>query len=99
MQTMGMRCLGYSSMNTLCIQTLIAQANCQNPEILAVCSLLEAPTVSRVPLVASGIVFGFFLGPLLFLKSRGFFHKLQRPAVHSHVHAPEHVCVDETDMF
>mmetsp|Transcript_19710 Transcript_19710/g.22685 ORF Transcript_19710/g.22685 Transcript_19710/m.22685 type:complete len:568 (-) Transcript_19710:41-1744(-) len=98
--TLGMRCLGYSTMTDLCVNTLIGDAGCTNPSIVAVCSLLEGDDVSRVGVLSTGVFFLFLLAPLLYLKFGGFFRKLQRPTTHDPlVHRAEHICLDETELL
>jgi hypothetical protein len=97
-ETLGMRCLGYRTLTDLCLNTLLGEANCANQAIVRVCSLLQEEPVPRVLLFASGIFFGFLLVPLVYFKSSGFFHKLQRPEAHAFP-TMEKVRIDESELI
>ncbi|CUG93865.1 membrane-associated protein, putative [Bodo saltans] len=93
-QTLGLRCLGYSTLTDLCLNTLLADAQCTDITIVNICSLLKEEPVSRVLLLASGIFFGFLLIPLVYFRSSGFFHKLQRPDARASFSSTEKIRID-----
>lgn len=97
--TYGLRCLGYNTLTDLCLETLIGDANCQQAEIVSVCSLLQAAPVSRVGVFASGLFFAFLLVPLYYFKSVGYFHKIQRPEAHASFPSQEKINLDESELL
>lgn len=100
MEEIGMKCLGFARMTTLCLDTLLQRAQCKNPEITRVCRLLEFPDTPRYGVVASGIAVFLMFPPILYLYLNGFFHKLNRPlASAGAIRRRDFVAADESDML
>jgi hypothetical protein len=79
--TMAVRCLGLQRLSNLCLDVLIAAgaANCKQPDIVRVCSMLQYPDAPRAELMISGMVLLAFFPFLAYGYFKDFFSRLSRP--------------------
>lgn len=97
---MGTRCLGLESLTTLCLDTLLPEAECKQPEIVTVCRKLEFPDAPRTELAASGAFLFLFVPPLMYMWFSGYFHKLSRPsAKKNRIQTVDLVVTDASDLL
>lgn len=78
-KTIAPKCVGIQDLTDLCLNVLTPQAKCKNPEIRAVCKLLEFPDAPWLGVASSGAFLFLMLPPVLYLWLGNFFEKMARP--------------------